>query len=396
MSTRIQLPLKPDVMPARPPAAPFATLQRKRSCGGSGDSGGECGECKKKKLDLQRRAIPGAKPASVPPRVYEVLHSPGEPLDRMARTLLEPRLGHDFSRVRVHNDAKAAESAAGVGALAYTVGRDIVFASGQYRPEAVEGRRLLAHELAHVTQQGDVKISPSQKLQIGPAHDHHEHEADRIADRVVLPGPIASRDYRFFKSTPELKSSPVSGEAASAARDGGVTSTAPRLHQLGADEEESADSSGDSALRQSGTCQNGGAASDCDAATGTFGLLHNDNTCCTKDCTAQHEAVHATDVNGWGCCKAYSTAYNAKGADKAALTTRYANWVGSIRAITECHAYTNDVTCADALARSKDCSGAGKNTDCCKDIVEYKARYSALATTNCAAAPKKAPPCPAF
>jgi len=66
---------------------------------------------------------------------------------------MEQRFGHDFSRVRVHADAKAQMSAQAVNANAYTVGNDIVFASGRYLPGLAEGRRLLAHELTHVVQQ---------------------------------------------------------------------------------------------------------------------------------------------------------------------------------------------------------------------------------------------------
>lgn len=70
------------------------------------------------------------------------------------RTYFEPRFGQDFSQVRVHTDARAVESAQAVNALAYTVGRNIVFRAGQYAPGTAEGRRLLAHELTHVVQQG--------------------------------------------------------------------------------------------------------------------------------------------------------------------------------------------------------------------------------------------------
>jgi hypothetical protein len=66
---------------------------------------------------------------------------------------MEARLRHDFGRVRVHTDARGAESARAVQALGYTVGRDIVFGAGQYRPETNEGRKLLAHELTHTIQQ---------------------------------------------------------------------------------------------------------------------------------------------------------------------------------------------------------------------------------------------------
>jgi len=66
---------------------------------------------------------------------------------------MEPRLGYDFSRVRVHTDAKAAESAQAVNAKAYTVGSHLVFGSAHHAPHTISGKRLLAHELVHVTQQ---------------------------------------------------------------------------------------------------------------------------------------------------------------------------------------------------------------------------------------------------
>ncbi len=87
------------------------------------------------------------------PLIQNVLSSPGQPLDSAARSFMEPRFGQDFSRVRVHTDSKAAESARAVNARAYTVGRDIVFGKGQYTPGSDEGKRLVAHELVHVGQQ---------------------------------------------------------------------------------------------------------------------------------------------------------------------------------------------------------------------------------------------------
>ena len=63
---------------------------------------------------------------------------------------MESRFGHDFARVRIHADTRAAESAVAVSALAYTVGNDVVFGAGQYTPRSAAGRRLLAHELAHI------------------------------------------------------------------------------------------------------------------------------------------------------------------------------------------------------------------------------------------------------
>lgn len=92
-------------------------------------------------------------PFEVPPIVHDVLRSPGQLLDAGTRAFMESRFGHDFSGVRVHTDAKAAESARSVNALAYTVGRDIVFQPEYYSPGSTEGKRLLAHELTHVLQQ---------------------------------------------------------------------------------------------------------------------------------------------------------------------------------------------------------------------------------------------------
>jgi Domain of unknown function (DUF4157)/L,D-transpeptidase catalytic domain len=129
-------------------------LQRKCACGQHTIAGGECDECRQKREGmLQRAAVSVAPTNGVPPIVHDVLNSPGQPLDTGTRTFMEPRFGHDFSQVRVHTDARAAESARAVNALAYTVGRNVGFGTGQYTPGTSEGKRLLAHELTHVVQQ---------------------------------------------------------------------------------------------------------------------------------------------------------------------------------------------------------------------------------------------------
>ena len=76
---------------------------------------------------------------------------------------MESRFGHDFSRVRVHTDARATDSALAVNAQAYTVGRDVVFGVGEYAPGAHTGKSLLAHELTHVVQQR-TSLVPVEKL----------------------------------------------------------------------------------------------------------------------------------------------------------------------------------------------------------------------------------------
>src|SRR5260370_823142 len=98
---------------------------------------------------------------------------------------MEPCFGHDFSQVRVHTDRQAAQSAQAVNALAYTVGRDVVFGEGEYKPETSEGRRLLVHELMHVVEQRGSGEHRQQKLTISEPGDSGEHEAEFIANAVV-------------------------------------------------------------------------------------------------------------------------------------------------------------------------------------------------------------------
>ncbi len=141
--------------PARPTQNSFL------HCGNSrltldGNESAQC--CKDHKPEiLQRAPVPpfarNSQVNDVSPIVQRVLGSPGQPLDAGTRVFMEPRFGHDFSQVRVHADTKAAESARDVNALAYTVGRDMVFGQGQYAPSTYAGRQLVAHEMAHVVQQ---------------------------------------------------------------------------------------------------------------------------------------------------------------------------------------------------------------------------------------------------
>jgi hypothetical protein len=127
-----------------------------------------------------------------PPIVHEVLRSPGQPLDNAARSYFEPLFGHDFSRVRVHTTERAAKSARSVNAVAYTVGHQVVFDSGQYQPGTKTGRRLLAHELTHVLQQGDEGRS-LHKLSVGEPGDAFERQAELVAESL---GSDASRNQR--------------------------------------------------------------------------------------------------------------------------------------------------------------------------------------------------------
>jgi hypothetical protein len=113
----------------------------------------------------------------VPSIVEEVVASPGLPLDLATRALMEPRFGHNFARVRVHTDARAAESAAAVNARAYTVGSHVVLGAGQPSPETSAGRQLLAHELAHVVQQHGGSSRPAPEISPSAPHERDAHSA---------------------------------------------------------------------------------------------------------------------------------------------------------------------------------------------------------------------------
>src|SRR3954452_7085790 len=119
--------------------------------------GGSCPACRAQadgNEELHRDEAGGARGAAyAPPGVHEVLASSGRPLDRVTRGFMESRFGTDFGGVRVHTDVQAAESEMAVGARAYAVGQDLGFAAGTYEPGTLGGKRLIAHELAHVVQQ---------------------------------------------------------------------------------------------------------------------------------------------------------------------------------------------------------------------------------------------------
>jgi outer membrane protein OmpA-like peptidoglycan-associated protein len=170
-------------------ASQVGILQRQCACGQHTIAGEECEECRQQgEGTLQRVAISSPPVNTVPTMVHEVLDSPGQSLDAETRNFMEPGFGHDFSQVRVHADEKAAESARAVNALAYTVGRDVVFGGGQYAPGTSEGRRLLAHELTHVVQQDShsvLPISTAEEVSISDPSDTSEQVANSTAQAVA-------------------------------------------------------------------------------------------------------------------------------------------------------------------------------------------------------------------
>jgi hypothetical protein len=185
-------------------------LQRKCACGGASDLTNECSTCRSRRLaGLQTKlridepgdayeqeadriagqvasgpAPPGghnvplriqrAAPYgngctdAAPASVDRALASPGTPLAPALRLEMERSFGYDFSSVRVHSDAAAAQSTRDVDAHAYAVGHDIVFGDGRFAPETPQGRRLIAHELTHVVQQSKAIEQASTRVQRYP------------------------------------------------------------------------------------------------------------------------------------------------------------------------------------------------------------------------------------
>lgn len=91
-------------------------------------------------------------PSDISSRIRSLKGS-GQPLPTSVRTFFEPRFGYNFNQVEVYNNEKAADVARSINAKAFTAGKDVVFGAGEYSPETVAGKRLLAHELTHVVQQ---------------------------------------------------------------------------------------------------------------------------------------------------------------------------------------------------------------------------------------------------
>lgn len=110
----------------------------------------------------------------------------GQPLEPATRTTMESRFGRNFSGVRVHNNTAAAQLAGQLSARAFTVGQEVTFAAGEYRPGTLQGNQLIAHELAHTVQQEPGQ--PSRAASTG-AEARLEQEADQAAAAAISPAP---------------------------------------------------------------------------------------------------------------------------------------------------------------------------------------------------------------
>lgn len=112
----------------------------------------------------------------------------GSPLGAESRVQMEAAFGADFSSVRIHTGGEADSSAKQLGAHAYTVGEDVVFANGRYEPDTPTGQRTLAHELTHVVQQRSGPVDGSDTgggVKVSHPSDRFEQAAEVMADQVT-------------------------------------------------------------------------------------------------------------------------------------------------------------------------------------------------------------------
>jgi Domain of unknown function (DUF4157) len=140
---------------------------------------------------------PSREPSSeTPASVNEELRAPGRPLDNHVRHDMERRFGHDFSHIRVHDSGSAKRSANDVDARAYTVGRDVVFGAGEYAPDTPRGRRLIAHELAHIIDQSKSATAWLDRQPVKPADD-------KVNEKPPAPYTVAPKmDQVALRSSP--------------------------------------------------------------------------------------------------------------------------------------------------------------------------------------------------
>jgi len=144
--------------------------------------------------------------AGAPDAVRNVVSSPGGSLDEGVQREMESKMGGDFSDVRLHTGPRAAAAAESIGARAFTVGNHVAFNAGEYQPGTDAGKKVLAHELTHVRQQieGRISLLPQSsperprdgypvdseitlqpKLEVSSPDDPAEKEAERVAERVM-------------------------------------------------------------------------------------------------------------------------------------------------------------------------------------------------------------------
>ncbi|NOT54933.1 MAG: DUF4157 domain-containing protein [Deltaproteobacteria bacterium] len=190
-----------------------STIQRK--CAACEAGGATCPKCEEEQT-IQRKENSGQAPHANPLVHSQIaaLRGGGQPLPTSMRAFFEPRFGRDFSGVRVHTGSQASETAKTINARAFTVANNIAFGGWQFAPASQEGRRLLAHELTHVVQQGGaqqasaVQLSPDGQAAPAQPPAPPPPTRDRVQiDKALAPGGTANdaKDITSFVAASELE-----------------------------------------------------------------------------------------------------------------------------------------------------------------------------------------------
>ena len=181
------LPAHPARIPVAPSAPPPASaVARSTEQGAAVSHAALPSESQKTPRNTLRQLACPPLPASPHPAwnaAYNEARTGGHPLPEADRTYFEQRYGYSMENVRIHADGRSSEAARSVGARAFTLGHHIVFDAQQYSPSTAGGRRLLAHELAHVVQQSRGGASFG-----APPGSASEHFARSAASAAVLSG----------------------------------------------------------------------------------------------------------------------------------------------------------------------------------------------------------------
>jgi hypothetical protein len=162
---------------------------------------------------LLTKEVSGSTP-EVTPSVESQINSirgGGQPLSESVKAFFEPRFNRDFSDVRIHTAAGASSLARAVNAKAFTIGRDVVFGSGQYAPGTSEGGTLIAHELTHVVQQSGgalaIQRAPEkEKKKPAPEGKKEEQKAKAAGKKVVPSYPDCTPAPAKFEQLEAIKS----------------------------------------------------------------------------------------------------------------------------------------------------------------------------------------------
>ena len=151
---------------------------------------------------------------TVDSHVAQALRSATKPLDPDTRSFMESRFQFDFGGVRIHTGEAASTSAQALNARAYTVGSNIVFGENAYASKSPSGRKLLAHELTHVVQQGGApthqRVARSLNSSFGTRGDNFNAKDDEERRQTLsVPGKAATPDIQREEEAPAVPTAAV-------------------------------------------------------------------------------------------------------------------------------------------------------------------------------------------